>query len=195
MSSSGTLLWCCCSCGHRRHCRSRRRRDACEGAHFLRLARAIDAVGRELRPGALEGPVVDDPQRLVAVNRARGFGYDRLHRLVEETRAPEPEAPYLSQHKSLQWNLDMLGNWNSLVRDADEDGSFTDYEGDNHTDGRTHNAGNEIESNGLVSDPNFDREVLSGSSPAVSRFHQHRYDSAGNMTDQRSGNSCQSARA
>lgn len=122
-------------------------------------------------------------------SRNRGFGYDRLHRLVQEVRAPEPDAPYLSQHKSLQWNLDMLGNWNSLVRDADEDGSFTDYEGDNHTDSRTHNAANEIESNGLVSNPNYDREVLSGSSPAVSRFHQHRYDSAGNMTDQRSGNS------
>lgn len=122
-------------------------------------------------------------------SRQRGFGYDRLQRLVEEQRTPLPGS-FVSQHKSQKWNLDMLGNWNSLVRDADEDGSFTDYEGENHTDSRTHNAANEIESNGVTgTDPNFDRRVISHSSPSVARYHQHRYDHAGNMTDQRSGNS------
>lgn len=118
-------------------------------------------------------------------SRERGFTYDRLRRLIEEERTPLPTSGYASQHKSHQWDLDMLGNWNSLVRDADEDGSLTDYEGSAHTDSRSHNAANEIESNTLSPDPNFDREVISGTSPTASRYHQHRYDHAGNMTDQR----------
>jgi RHS repeat-associated protein len=116
--------------------------------------------------------------------RERGFSYDQLHRLIEEDRTPLPaSSTYASQHRSLQWDLDMLGNWDTLFRDGDEDGDFADLQGDEHVDGRNHNAANEIQSNALVSDPNYDREVISTGS--ASWYHQHRYDDAGNMTDQR----------
>lgn len=109
-------------------------------------------------------------------SRNRGFTYDRLQRLIEEERTPLPGS-FTSQHMSRAWNLDMLGNWAESTHDIDEDHSY------DQTDARTHNAANEIESNGLVSDPNFDREV--SSTGVASRYNQHRYDDAGNMTDQR----------
>lgn len=116
--------------------------------------------------------------------RDRAFTYDGLHRLTEEFRTPA-NAGYTAQHKSLQWDLDMLGNWNELARDSDEDGTFTDYQGADHLDSRTHNMANEIESNGVSgTNPNYDRQVESTTSPN-DRYHQHRYDHAGNMTDQR----------
>lgn len=75
----------------------------------------------------------------------RGFSYDRLQRLVEEDRTPLPSSgTYASQHQSLSWDLDTLGNWSELRRDADEDGDFGDNQGVNHRDGRSHNAANEL---------------------------------------------------
>lgn len=114
-------------------------------------------------------------------SRNRGFTYDRLQRLIEEERSPLPGS-FTSQHKSRAWNLDMLGNWTASTHDIDEDHSY------DQTDGRTHNAANEIESNAVGgTNPNYDREIAS--TGAASRYHQHRYDHAGNMTDQRTATS------
>jgi len=121
--------------------------------------------------------------------RDRDFSYDGLHRLTEELRTQTATASYSSQHQSLQWQLDMLGNWDEVLRDADEDGVFTDNQGTNYKDTRTHNYANEIESNAVSgTDPNYDRRLYSTTVPN-DRYSQHRYDDAGNMTDDRSATS------
>lgn len=121
--------------------------------------------------------------------RDRDYSYDRLHRLTEELRSQTAGGSYSVQHTSQKWDLDMLGNWDTLTRDADADGSYADNEGTNYSQTRTHNMANEIESNGVSgTNPNYDQRFLSTTAPN-NRYAQHRYDYAGNMTDQRTNTS------
>jgi RHS repeat-associated protein len=124
----------------------------------------------------------DNRQGAKLPGRNRAFSYDRLNRLTEELRTPTPTGSvYTPQHTSRQWDLDVLGNWTDTLRDADNDGVFTDYEGTNYLDGREHNMANEIES-GLQYDQ---RLFTSGGGTPV--FFDHIYDDNGNMTDERQG--------
>ncbi len=114
-----------------------------------------------------------------AEGRDRAFDYDRLNRLTEELRTAVAGSEY--NHPSSEWNLDMLGNWDSKVDDADYDGSFTDNEGEQYKDQRTHNMANELESSGLA-----DQTLISSGSVGTV-FADHHYDDNGNMTDERKG--------
>lgn len=125
----------------------------------------------------------DNRQGAKLPSRSRAFTYDRLNRLTEDLRTPVPSgSTYTPQHSSKQWALDTLGNWDDVLVDADDDGSFTDNEGSGYKDVREHNMANEIES-GLQ----YDQRLLrSGTTPI---YHDHLYDDNGNMTDERSGTS------
>ena len=116
--------------------------------------------------------------------RDRAFVYDRLNRLIEESRSPLPASSgYTSQHSGHQWALDMLGNWDSVTNDADHDGVFTDNEGVGYLDDRAANSANEIDDSGSAQ---YDRRLLeSGTTPVYFDYH---YDDSGNLTDERTGN-------
>ncbi|MCW5777310.1 MAG: RHS repeat-associated core domain-containing protein, partial [Phycisphaeraceae bacterium] len=70
------------------------------------------------------------------------FAYDGLDRLLEERRGVRDGGGWSWSAGSRRWGLDALGNWGSLLTDADGDG---DYEGTG--DGvqtREHNGANEL---------------------------------------------------
>lgn len=120
--------------------------------------RTLDWDGR---PGA----VMDD--------RDWEYDYDGLDRLVEASRGQwdpgaGPAAMTLADD-SVKWNLDSLGNWNSVVTDFDGDGLF---ETGLETEVRDHNLANEI----------IEREGIPGSGPGgATPLLEPEHDAAGNF--------------
>lgn len=111
--------------------------------------------------------------------RDRNFVYDRLNRLIEEARSPLPATSgYSTQHSGHQWALDMLGNWDSVTNDGDNDGDFTDSP--SYLDDRASNSANEIDN---AAQGQYDRKVFNGSFTPT--WYDYHYDDSGNLTDER----------
>ncbi len=84
----------------------------------------------------------------VADDRDWHYEYDGLDRLETATRGlrnseTSPSSIGTIADQSRQWNLDMLGNWGSVVTDLDGDGLF---ETGDETEDRSHNSANELTS-------------------------------------------------
>lgn len=114
--------------------------------------------------------------------RNRDFGYDRLNRVVEESRATLPAASgFVPQHSGHQWDLDMLGNWDFVTNDGNNNGDFTDDA--SYADNRGANFANEIEDTAVAQ---YDRKLGGGAfSPS---YYDYHYDDSGNLTDERTDN-------
>ncbi len=105
--------------------------------------------------------------------------YDGLDRLTTSSRGQWDSAlstPALAlASNSLQWDLDMLGNWNTVATDLNGSGVF---EAGDETELRTHNLANEILT--------FEGEPSSGPGGSTPIFDPV-YDSAGNLTSNGGG--------
>jgi len=110
--------------------------------------------------------------------RNRNFVYDRLNRLVESSTTVPSASGYTAEHSGHQWALDMLGNWDSMNTDGDNDGDFTDSP--SYLDDRAANSANEIGDSGQAQ---YDRKKLNGSGNPT--WYDYHYDDSGNLTDER----------
>lgn len=115
----------------------------------------------------------------------RELNYDRLNRLIRETRTDPSgvDSSYADGHVGQEWTLDMLGNWDKVLLDDDGTAGFNNST--DSYDSRTFNSANEIDN----AAQQYDRVMQkSGVVPSYTpTYYSYSYDDNGNMTDERRG--------
>jgi|GEM_PF-268111 len=107
--------------------------DTTTGTDLARLGYGFDRAGNRTFRDDLAAPTGTADQDEV-------YSYDALHRLTGQARGElNATGQFIGGPASdRDWSLDALGNWESVVKDTDGDGTA------DVTDTRTHNAANEI---------------------------------------------------